>query len=754
MGMRGSVALVAFAALTGAVGCGDGDRAARREQLPPEADVQVEHAPGDGRPAFGSVPFPSDLHLDDRGFVSISRGFERVVGKGAEVLTSGLADTAGFARQVGGVFFLSGSIDPTTLPEAFADGSGAHALLADVDPESDLRGTRTPVRVRWLPGLGCLTVTALPGAVLPPGVRHALVVTTRVRDASGAPIGASPELRSIMTLDPEERVTPSERLHGDALDALVETGAVERRSDVAGLAVFTTSRSWEELFDLRARVRATAAPQAHWEADSAAPYRVARFAADSTPSLTDWLGTAPRDENGAEWPGGDDPTGIAHDAIGAVASFAMTAPSFLAPATSHFAREADGTFAAQAPVRIPVTLVLPAAPPPASGYPVVLHGHGLSNDRGSMLSNANELARAGFAIVGIDDVLHGTRAGLADESSRFPGSWDGPDGIPDTLPFPVAFFGAFANFLIPRDSFRQTVLDQVSLVRLVQNPALDLSPLAASDGTVPRLDGTRVAWSGGSLGGIVGSMVASVETEIDAAALQVPGAGFIPFVVAASAELAPLIATIAENSFEPPGDEPLDEAHPLAILLSQITEAGDPAAYVGAMQGARPDGAPARHPHVLVTYAWDDEVLPNLSTHALLRAMGVPLAGDVIGVPEAVERIDAPVRGNRSGATVAAIQYAPSNHALGYNRYDVRRFAPGHPASDPAQRFPPLPAAIRLELPIREHSRQLSTFLLGAAAGVPEITVTAPARADFDADGVDDAAEAAAGTDPWDPTSR
>jgi hypothetical protein len=40
-----------------------------------------------------------------------------------------------------------------------------------------------------------------------------------------------------------------------------------------------------------------------------------------------------------------------------------------------------------------------------------------------------------------------------------------------------------------------------------------------------------------------------------------------------------------------------------------------------------------------------------------------------------------------------------------------------------------------------------------ALDGAPEIIVTAPVRADFDGDGVSDADEMAAGTDPWDPGS-
>jgi hypothetical protein len=132
----------------------------------------------------------------------------------------------------------------------------------------------------------------------------------------------------------------------------------------------------------------------------------------------------------------------------------------------------------------------------------------------------------------------------------------------------------------------------------------------------------------------------------------------------------------------------------------------------------------------------------------------MPIAGPTLLEPVGVPRVDAPVSGNQGGRTAAAVQYEPGMHALGYNRWDTRQFQPGFPASDPAARFPRLPKDIRIELPIREHSEQLVTFLRGALDGTPSIAVTAPARRDYDVDGVDDDAERAAGTDPWDPASH
>src|SRR5262249_50686669 len=175
----------------------------------------------------------------------------------------------------------------------------------------------------------------------------------------------------------------------------------------------------------------------------------------------------------------------------------------------HFERSSsnDEIALADPDAKIPVTLVIPKRPAPPNGYPVVIHGHGLSNDRGSMLGVANELARAGFAMIGIDDVLHGSRQGIKDEKNNYPGIYQGPDGIPDSFQFPTAFLGNFSDFVAIRDNFRETVLDQTSLVRLIQSTRLDLTSLAAAaGGTTPALDPQHIYWSGGSLGGIMGSM--------------------------------------------------------------------------------------------------------------------------------------------------------------------------------------------------------------------------------------------------------
>lgn len=727
------------------IGCGDGDDDFAG------TDSAVHFRPAASGPTgFGEIPWPSDLYLGDDGVVGALPGLERLVERPANIVR-GLAPLDGFGRSTGAVFCTDREVDSDSLPSTWATATArdASAFLADVDVDSPRRGQRYPAYAKYLPGLGCISLIPVPGVVLPPGVRHAAVLTNRVRTVDGGRLVADAELARIAATG--ARATQVELLYGGAIDQLVGTGAVRRAAEIAGLAVFTTSSRAFELVELRARLHDEPEPELLVDASSSSPYPVMVFSAFTAPSLDDWLGTPLADENGVEWPGGDNPTGIAHDEIAAVVTAAFVAPSFLDRSTRRFERAISGGeyMLADPAALVPVTLVIPAQPAPPTGYPVVIHGHGLSNHRGSMFGLANEFARAGFAVIGIDDVLHGARGGAPDLQNNFPGGYDGPDGIPDTFDFPVPFFANFADYTAMADNFRQTVLDQCSLVRLIQSSRLDLTWLAdVSGGAAPRLDPSRIYWSGGSLGGIIGAMTAAVEPNIAAAALQVPGASFIQLITTNSAELAPLVGAVADVTLGLIGGDEVDEFHPVALLLGTVTEAGDPIAYAPHVFAGRLAGD-ARPPDVLVTYAVDDEVLPNIATVALIRALGLTLASprlyDLPGIPTAA----APLGGNRDGRTAAAVQYAPANHGLGYGRFDTRNFMPA--AGGDGVRRRPLEMGFTFEQPVREHAAQLVGFLTSAAAGEPaRVDLTAPPRADYDADGVLDEDERRAGTDPYD----
>lgn len=709
------------------------------------------HPAAAGATRFGDIPWPSDLYLTPAGYVGEVPGLDRLVSMPA-ILQQGLSALSGFGRSAGALFFVDAAIDEASLPSTWEEANARRpsVLIVDVDPSSQRRGRRYAAYAKYLPGLGCLSVIPVPGIVLPPGVRHAAVLTARVRTAEGAALAADEELRRIADLPAAQRVTAAERLYGDAMADLVATRAVAHVGEIASLAVFTTSRQVEELPLLRRRLASEREPELILDPAAAAPYTVAIFGAPGQPTLDQWLGFPSRDERDREWPGTDNPGGIAHDQIGVIASGVFVAPSFLDPVTHHFEPDGTGSYRlANEQAKIPVTLMLPKAPAPASGYPVVINGHGLSNHRGSMLGVSNELARAGFAVIAIDDVQHGARQGIRDLKNNYGGSYVGPDGIPDAFGLPIAFFAGFSDFVATRDNFRQTILDETSLVRLIRSSRLDLSPLVSSaGGAAPRLDPERIFWSGGSLGGIMGTMTIAVEPHIRAAALQVPGAGFIQLITTSSAELAPLVGTLARSVLGVRGEEPIDELHPVALLLAAITEAGDPIAYAPhVLEDAL---LPERQtPDVLISYALYDEVLPNIATVALIRALQLPLATPQVFALPGIPEVAAPVVGNLpSGRTAAAVQYLPANHNLGYSRYDTRKFRPS--ADDNG--FQPLAASFTFEQPIREHLQQVVTFFESALDGDPaRIEVTAPPRADYDGDGILDRDELAAHTDPYQP---
>jgi dienelactone hydrolase len=741
-----SAALIGLA--LGIAGCGSDERLA--------AGAAVPFQPGDGgAPSFGDVPWPSDLYLMPGGGIGPVPGLERIA-EIHDALDQGLASLDGFGLSTASLFFVNDDVDSESLPRTWEQAASPEASLfiVDIDDASPQRGTRYPVIAKYLSSLGCISALPLPGVSLAPGDRHALVLTTRVQTVDGRPFVASAELARVAGLAPAERKSDAERLYGDALDTIEALEQVAQRSDVASLSVFTTSRRVHEIIDLRARLREQPEPTLILDPAAAAPYSVAIFGIASSPSLDDWLGVPDVDENGQEWPGGDNPGGIAHSEIGAVASGAFVAPSYRDATSHHFERDASGAYVLADPnAKIPVTLMIPKQQPPPSGYPVVINGHGLSNNRGSMLSYTNELARAGFAVIGIDDVEHGARAGLADEINNYPGTYQGPDGIPDQLPFAISFFAGLSDFVTIRDNFRQTVLDETSLVRLIESSKLDLSPLAAAlGGPVPKLDPKRIYWCGGSLGGIMGAMTIAVEPEIRAAALQVPGAGFVDLIATDSAKLSALIAILAPGAFGAQGEETLDEFHPVVGLIQAATEAGDPIAY--APHVMRDPLDPARSaPDVMVSYAVNDEVLPNIATLALIRALGLELATPKLVELPGVEEAPSPVSGNLNGRTGAAVQYAPANHGLGYGRFDIREYEPGVPR-DGDPRFPKLSKSFKVEMAIREHDQELVEFFQSAGSGKAVVEVTAPPVADFDGDGVPDDLEQANGTDPWDPSSK
>jgi dienelactone hydrolase len=760
-------------------GCGGGGKdagATDADSGPPPNEVLLFRPPGDGSPApFGDIPFPSDLYRDADGtLVDDIPGFDRIVGANGASLAAGLAPLDGFARTTAAYFFVSGGeLEPGTLPQTAPDsvGPASSVMLIDVDPASPDFGTHLPVLTRYMPSLQGLAVLPHPGTVLAPHTRYAAVVTIQVMYMPCLPYDRDAELDRILTLPAAARATPAELLYGETLDTLLGLGVVSDPTFVTGLAVFTTGDATADLVAVARDVADVAAypdPALDTDPASIAPFNPFLVGASgTTPTLDDWLGTPDDDANGLDWPGGDNAGGRAHDAIGAVVTGAFASRLFLGAGGHFVPDDGSGPPEAQGTWLAPVTFVLPAAAPPPAGWPVVIYGHGLGGSRASMMSVANEYARAGFAVASIDFVYHGTRDGIPDVANEYPGTYDGPDGFADMGGNNFTFFAFFQDVGAMRDNFRQTIADLLSLVRLVRSPALDLGAAAPLLGFAPALDAGNVFYTGNSLGGIMGVTFAAYAADVRAAAPVVPGGGFVHLLGANSAGFRGLIDNVFGVVYGALGNEPYDSFHPLGNLIEMGFEPADPIVHAGHLVldpvPLGPGGAALDPRNVLIVYTLGDETVPNRATDALLDAAGLPVvapllvAADAFGLSLPGDGSAAPIAGNFGGgvATAGAVQYAPATHGLGASRWGTRNYLPGFPVDGADDRFPALAAPVTIEMPIREVLAQIVHFFQTALDGTaaPEIISTAPPVADFDGDGVTDADEMAAGTDPYDPTS-
>ncbi|MCH8542779.1 MAG: hypothetical protein LAT61_04320 [Alcanivorax sp.] len=164
------------------------------------------------------------------------------------------------------------------------------------------------------------------------------------------------------------------------------------------------------------------------------------------------------------------------------------------------------------------------------GYPVVIYVHGIRSDRASVAALAHSLADNCVATVAIDLPVHGVSAagGFADLNVESSTAFDfgvlyGEDNAPRERFFNDAG-GSGAQFINlmtlanTRDNLRQSVMDLLNL-----NASLDdIDTELQSEGLIG-LDSGSVQVIGVSLGGIVGTVFATVNELAIQADTSVPG---------------------------------------------------------------------------------------------------------------------------------------------------------------------------------------------------------------------------------------
>ncbi|PTL83274.1 hypothetical protein [Vitiosangium sp. GDMCC 1.1324] len=171
------------------------------------------------------------------------------------------------------------------------------------------------------------------------------------------------------------------------------------------------------------------------------------------------------------------------------------------------------------------------------------------------------------------------------------------------------------NFFVTRDNFRHQVIDLAQVVRVLKGDAIDeqLTALGA-----PTLDGTRIDYVGGSLGGILGTLYTSVSPDVHRAVLNVPGGRLTQLLDEATASdfvniRSILYSTLASKQM-PQGSPAFDT---FVRSAQWILDPGDPVNYSWYVSNGA--GIPADR-EALVQYITRDKVVPNSSTLALINA--------------------------------------------------------------------------------------------------------------------------------------
>lgn len=283
---------------------------------------------------------------------------------------------------------------------------------------------------------------------------------------------------------------------------------------------------------------------------------------------------------------------------------------------------------------LPVTVWLPLEG--EGPFRTIVWGSGLGSGRDQGNRLAGFAAPRGFATIAIDAVSHGQHPDAAGESD-------------DTLATTLRFFtigDLEERALFPlrlRDNFRQSAWEKLQLVRLVQT-GIDLDGDEVSD-----LDPESLAYLGVSLGGIMGPEPLALSGAFDAAVLVVPG-GRVSSIIGES-ELFGSLTRLLRPRGTTDGD--VDRFFP---VLQTFLDPGDATVWGRHVQVERLVGDAS--PDVLAGVALDDEVVPNVASWTLMRAMELPLVGAELRPVVGIETAPAPATANgTNGRTAGFLQF-------------------------------------------------------------------------------------------------
>jgi len=308
---------------------------------------------------------------------------------------------------------------------------------------------------------------------------------------------------------------------------------------------------------------------------------------------------------------------------------AATSPQDTAPLTSFFQFAAGSSLpTVQSTQTVPFLMTTPNTKASPGGWPIIIFQHGFQVDKSVVLGVANTLAKAGFAAIAIDSVLHGDRTFGLDLVTQVIDPVTGfavitaqvPDGVPD---FTGTHYLNLSSLLTLRDNIRQTVADIIHLTRMLETETTidvvnNLTGAPGADG-IRDIQTSGIRFVGHSNGAILGPVFMAIEPAVTTAVLANPG-GVYTDIVRNSIEISPLVLGGLAAAGILPGTSKFES---FFVAAQTVLDSGDPINYGNASAGK----------NILLLKTTPDAVVPNSATDALTAVLGLGQVGLTVGAP-------------------------------------------------------------------------------------------------------------------------
>ncbi|HEY2749274.1 MAG TPA: hypothetical protein VGL86_31870 [Polyangia bacterium] len=524
---------------------------------------------------FYAIPFPNALRARDDGTIDLTR-YPRVGGQIDDYIAT--IDQSPARFQNTGIFFrLDGPVDPKTLPAdaaaSLADGASVFAVDLTTGVKMPLTTRFTAINYDFI-GPNWIAALPVPGFPFHEGDDIAVLVTDALEGADGKPVAAAADFTATISGSgsSDAAVARAQTIYMPLRNWLAANPDVAKH--VVGGTYFASGITTQIMADLRAAVYAQA----------------------PVPTLS------PLTYDGA------DQSGVADIYEGT-----YDGPNFQSgdpPYTSTGGVISNPPVVQRTESALRIAFTIPKGTMPADGWPVVIYQHGTGGDYKSFIDdNSGPVAAhvtdasgnviAQMAMIGTDQVLHGTRA-------------------PAGTDVDTAFFN-FLNLPAAHDNVKQGALDAFSVVRLIH--VVDI-PAAPSTGNPIKFDVNRIYFKGHSQGGLTGPLFLAAEPEVKAAILSGAGGGLIASLLNKTEPVN--IPQVVQALLH----DPADQFHPLLSLIQGYFEDSDPENYGRLLFREPPAGQAPKSIYQSLGIVDHYCPIPNIETLGL--AMGVQPAGPML----------------------------------------------------------------------------------------------------------------------------